>query len=113
MYLGFRGKKGALLTANPFFAGGWAVQFLPQDIRIAEQFEIFHIAVQGPAQPSCNLQVWLDTMFYSATVRGDVNDYDPNQPIPVRPGQTVSFYWDTVTLPAPMVTIFCRQPNPF
>lgn len=112
-YLGFRGKTGALMAANPFSAGGWAVQFTPDDIAIQSAFEIFHIAVQGPAQPSCNLQLWLDTMFYSTTVRGDVNDYDPNQPIPVRPGQSVNFYWDTTTLPAPVVTIFCRQPDLF
>lgn len=112
-YLGYRVKEGVLLAANPFSAGGWAVQFTPADIRIQEQFEIFHIAVQGPAQPSCDLQLWLDTIFYSATPRGDINDYDPNQPIPVRSGQTVNFYWNTTTNPAPVVTIFCRQPNPF
>jgi hypothetical protein len=113
-YLGFRSKKGVLLPANPFSAGGWAVQFTPDDIAIQENlFEIFHIAVQGPAAPSSSLQLWLDTIFYSTTVRGDVNDYDPNQPIPVRSGQSVNFYWNTTTNPAPVVTIFCRQPNPF
>lgn len=112
-YLGFRAKTGTLLAANPILSGGWAVQFTPADVRIQEPYEIFHIAVQGPSEPSCNMQLWLDTIFYSITVRGDVNDYDPNQAIPVRPGQTVNFYWDTTTNPAPMVTIFCRQPNPF
>lgn len=112
--LGFRRKAGTLLAANPFSPGGWAVQFTPEDIAVQEsQFEIFHIAVQGPADAGCNLQVWLDTIFYSATVRGDINDYDPNQPIPVRSGQTVSFYWDTTVNPAPIVSIFLRQPSPF
>jgi len=113
MYLGQRVMTGELSNDNPFSAGGWAVSFAPADLAIQEQFEIFHIAVRGPAQPSCNLQVWLDTTFYSATVRGDVNDYDPNWGIPVRPGQTVNFYWDTTANPAPVVAIFCRQPNPF
>lgn len=111
-YLGFRSKKGVLLASNPFSAGGWGVEFTPEDIHIQEQYEIFHIAVQGPNQPSCNLQLWLDTIFYSTTVRGDINDYDPNQPISVRSGQSVNFYWDTTVNPAPMVTIFCRQPIP-
>lgn len=110
--LGFRSKRGTLLASNPYLAGGWAVQFTPQDTRIQEAFEIFHIAVQGPAAPSCSLQLWLDTTFYSTTVRGDINDYDPNQPIYVRSGQTVNFYWNTTVNPAPMVTIFCRQPSP-
>lgn len=113
-YLGFRSKTGVLLPANPFSPGGWAVQLTPDDIAIQEtMFEIFHIAVQGPAAPSCQLQLWLDTVFYSTTVRGDINDYDPNWPIPVRSGQTVNFYWNTTVNPAPVVTIFCRQPNPF
>jgi hypothetical protein len=109
-YLGFRSKEGALSAANPFSAGGWAVAFTPEDLAIQDRtFEVFHIAVQGPAQPSCNLQVYLDTIFYSATVRGDVNDYDPNQPIPVRSGQTINFYWDTTATPAPIVSIFLQQ----
>jgi len=110
-YLGARTKRGALLAANPYLAGGWAVQFTPQDLRIQQLFEIFHIAVQGPNQPSCNLQVWLDTTFYSTTPRGDINDYDPNHPIPVRPGQTVNFYWNTTTNPAPTVSIWCQEPS--
>lgn len=111
--LGFRKKEGVKLTSNPFLAGGWAVQFTPEDVSIQEsQFEISHIAVQGPANPGCSLQLWLDTIFYSATVRGDINDYDPNQPIPVRSGQTISFYWNTTVNPAPIVTIFLRQPSP-
>jgi hypothetical protein len=112
-YLGSRSLAGALLPANPYLGGGWAVQFTPSVVAIQEAYEIFHIAVQGPAQPSCNLRLYLDTTFYSTSPRGDINDYDPNQAIPVRPGQTVNFYWDTTVNPAPFVTIFCRQPNPF
>lgn len=109
-YLGFRSKTGEISQANPFFAGGWAVEFTPEDLAIQDRtFEIFHIAVQGPDQASCNLQMYLDTIFYSATVRGDVNDYDPNQPIPVRSGQSINFYWDTAANPAPVVSVFLQQ----
>jgi hypothetical protein len=111
-YLGSRRAEGALSADNPYFAGGWAVAFTPAVHAIREPFEVFHIAVQGPALPSCNLQVWLDTSFYSATVRGDINDYDPNQAIPVAPGQTLFLYWDTTTGPRPVVSIYCRQPSP-
>lgn len=113
--LGFRSKTGVLPSvnlANPFSPTGWIVQFTPKDLSIQEAFVIYHIAVQGPNLASCNLQLWLDTTFYSATVRGDINDYDPNQPIPVKPGQNVNLYWDTAVNPAPLVTVFCRQPSP-
>lgn len=111
-YLGPRTKKGQLSTDNPFLAGGWAVSFTPNDVGIKDQYEIRHIAVQGPNLPSCNMQLWLDTTFYGATVRGDINDYDPNQPIPVYPGQTINFYWDTTVTPAPVVSIFLQEPSP-
>lgn len=110
-YLGFRRATGRLGPDNPFSPGGWVVAFTPEDVAIKRQFEIFHIAVQGPSQPSCSFQLWLDTIFYSTSVRGDINDYDPNQPIPVNPGQTVYLYWDTAQNPAPIVTIFCQEPD--
>lgn len=110
-FLGPRTKKGVLLADNPFLAGGWAVQFTPTDMAIKDQYEIRHIAVKGPNILSCNLQLWLDTTFYSTTPRGDINDYDPNQPIPVYPGQTINFYWDTIVAPAPVVTLFLQQPS--
>jgi hypothetical protein len=110
-YLGHRKKQGAVSAVNPFSAGGWAVSFTPEDLSIRTQFEIFHISVQGPDLASCNLQLWLDDIFYSATVRGDINDYDPNHCIPVMPGQTVNFYWDTTVNPAPIVAIFCQEPS--
>lgn len=110
-YLGFRRARGALSAQNPYSAGGWAVTFSPEALSIRNPFEIFHIAVQGPNLASCNLQLWLDTIFYSTTVRGDINDYDPNHPIPVMPGQSVNFYWNTTVNPAPIVTIFCQEPS--
>lgn len=111
-YLGYRSGNGVVDAQNPFSPGGWAVAFTPTILAIKEAFEIFHIAVQGPDDPACNLQVWIDTRFYSATVRGDINDYDPNQAIPVQPGETVYLYWDTNQNPAPKVSIYCRQPSP-
>jgi hypothetical protein len=110
-YLGSRTKKGTPSADNPFSPGGWAVSFTPDDFRIRIPFEIYHIAVQGPALMSCNLQLWIDSTFYSTAPRGDINDYDPNQPIRVLPGQTVNLYWDTTVTPAPKVSVFCQEPG--
>lgn len=112
-YLGQRPGTGALDNDNPLLAGGWHVEFTPQQLAIRQPFEVFHIALRGPADPSSVLEVWLDTTFYSTAVRGDVNEWDPNQAMYCMPGQTIHLYWDTTTGPAPRVTIFCRQPNPF
>lgn len=116
-YLGQRDADAVLDPTNPMLAGGWTAKFTPQMLAIKDQFEVFHIALRGPAQPSCTFQVWLDTTFYTYFVRGDINDWDPNQAMPVRPGQTLYVYWNSTTAPAvgtaPHVTIFCREPAPF
>lgn len=109
-YLGSRSKRGALMAANPFFTGGWAVTFSPADLAVKEGFEIYHIAVRGPQ--ASQMQFYVDETFYDITVRGDINSWDPAQAMYVRPGQTLYFYWNTNTGSAPTVTLFPRQPSP-
>lgn len=101
------GIKG--VDTNPFGAANWTVRFDPKTVQIPIAFVVYHISLKGPA-PS-TLQVYIDTTFYSNVARGDINDWDPNQTMFVRPGQTIYFYWDTASAPAPTVTIFCREPG--
>lgn len=109
-YLGPRSKQGMSDPDNILGAGNWTVAFEPRDLNIQIGFEVYHISLQGPL--NSRLRVYLDTTFYSNVLRGDINDWDPNQPLYVRPGQTIFFYWDTNTGSAPQVTIFCREPLP-
>ena len=109
-YLGQRSKRGANDPQNIIAAGNWTVKFEPRDINIQSGFEVYHISLQGPL--NSRLRVYVDTTFYSNVLRGDVNDWDPSQPLFMTPGQTLYFYWDTASGTAPNVTIFCRQPLP-
>lgn len=107
--LGNRQATGKLDANNKVLAGGWTVQFTPQDLNIQQHFEIYHIAVRGPV--GSTFQVYQDTTFYDAVPRGDLNSWDPSQPMHVQPGRTLYFYYDSVLSPAPQITIYCREPT--
>lgn len=109
-YLGSRDARGQkLVTTNPFGAANWSVVFDPKTLSIPSGFDVWHISLTGPA--ASTLRVFLDTTFFSNVARGDINDWDPNQVMFVRAGQTIYFYWDSAAAPAPAVTLFCRTPG--
>lgn len=108
-YLGSFRAVGVLDPLNPNVAGAWTVTFDPAVIGInAEKFEVYHIAVNGPIGSS--FRVFLDTTFYDNVDVGDLNSWDPAQPMHVIKAQTIFFYYNVATGSAPVVTIFCRQP---
>jgi hypothetical protein len=109
-YLGKLTRSGASYADNPVLAGGWTVKFDPADIGIRVAAEVYHMAVQGPA--SSQFQVWIDDVFYDNAVRGDINSWDPAQPMFIRPGDTVFLHWNTAGGNAPKVTLFFREPSP-
>lgn len=107
-YLGNRGASMVRLdTANLFVPGSWVATFLPDDL-YPEDFEIFHIALLGPAG---GFRVYLDNVFYSADDRSDQNEYDPKNAMYVRRGQTITFHFRSAAAPTPVVNIFARQPQ--
>lgn len=108
-YLGPREATGKLNASNPYLAGGWTVAFDPGVLGLPIEFEVWHIAINGPVASS--MKVYLNTVFFSNVLRGDVNDWDPSQVLRVQAGQTLFFHWNTATGSAPNVTIFCRQPT--
>lgn len=108
--LGSRPATGKLDRNNPLGTNFWTVTFDPPKLAIQIPFEVYHIAISGPTGSS--FQLYIDSAFYSNVARGDINDWDPSQPMHMRPGQTIYFYWNTGSGTAPMVSIFCREPSP-
>ena len=109
--LGSRGKTGSIDNTgfNPYGLGLYSVEFTPKDFAVgANIFEVYHIAVKGPA--GSTLEVWINQTFYSATPRGDINDWDPNIPLVLRGGQSLIFYWNSNAAPVPLVTVWMRTP---
>ena len=104
---GGRTRNGVLSTDNPVLTGGWVVTFDPAFIAIQVESEVYHIAVSGPAGSS--FEMWLDTTFYSSVSQGRRTDWDPAQPMRVRPGSTIYFYFNSTDTPAPKVSVFFRE----
>ena len=107
--LGSREATGKLDPNNPVTPGAWTVAFTPQILNIGQHFEVYHIAVKGPT--ASTFQVYQDTSFYDAVPRGDLNSWDPSQPMHVQPGRTLYFYFNVTTPPAPVISIYCREPT--
>jgi hypothetical protein len=107
-YLGDRGASTVALSAgNRYVAGGWVATFLGKDLW-PEPVEIYHIALRGPGG---GFLVYIDDKFYSNHGRSDINEYDPNNAMYLRPGQTVTFEFKSAAAPAPTVNIFARRPS--
>lgn len=107
MDLGHRSQTGKTDQTNPLGAGFWTVTFDPAYLSVRVQADVYHTAISGPSGSS--FQVFLDNTFYDYVARGDINSWDPSQPMHIRPGQHLYFYWNTAALPAPTVSIFLRQ----
>lgn len=111
------GKLGStLLTAviaptGSFNAGKWTATFDPHSIGVAlPEFECYHVAVaSGP--PGSTFQIYIGTNLWDSVAPGDVNSWDPNNPMPIEQGQSVYFYWNTGKGTAPMVTMWFQQPG--
>lgn len=76
------------------------------------QFEMYHMYIEAPTQTgvATTAKVLLNTQFWDATLIGQLNSWDPSQPMLVQPGDTiyVMFNVPTGTTPAPVVTCWFR-----
>jgi hypothetical protein len=106
------GPRGAV-TGQPDNTGNnpgnWTVTFDPATLNFTLPFvEIYHIVISGAAGSSFTL--WIDVHQWDGNQQGFINSWDPAQPITIRPGQYVYFYWsDPVTdNNPPTVTIWMR-----
>lgn len=105
--LGHRPATGFADPANPNGSGCWTVRWRPDELP-ATDFEVYHAVILGPGG---KFDVYLDDSIYSTGVRGDRNEYDPNNAMPVRKGQTIFFYWTISTGTRPTARIDLRTPT--
>lgn len=97
---------------NPFGNGFWVSTFDQRVFALSTNaFEVYRITLMGPA--GSKMLVYRDKTRVEIVPRGDLNSWNPPQPIQMRGGQTLYFYWNSgaATVPAPDVTIFLRKPS--
>lgn len=98
-------------TRNPFGNGFWVTTFDPATLAIpdARLVEVYHAVMTGPS--GSEFQVYVDTRPWSTAQRGDLNEYDPNNPMPFYGGQSIYFYFNSSATPKPDIWISLRSPK--
>jgi hypothetical protein len=109
MTLGSRSAAGAADTTgvNP---GNWTVTFDSAAINVnVPQAEVYKIVVQGAAS-GATFNVAVNTAIWDLAVYAVQNSWDPQQPLIIRPGDTVFFYYSSKSTDGhqPSITIWLR-----
>lgn len=108
--LGSRTMLGAADTTgqNP---GNWTVQFAPKDLAVTvTEFEVYKIVVTKAAQ-TATFDVFVDSKQWDTSVYGTNNSWDPVQPLIMRFGETLYFYYSSASSDGntPKVTVWLRH----
>jgi hypothetical protein len=103
----------ALITATPDQTfnntGNWTIVAGPTVLNCYVALaEIYQIAVDGPI--GSGIVVARNTRIWNQVVQGWQNNYDPSNPLFVRPTDTIFLYWKApiVWLPVPTATFWLR-----
>lgn len=107
--LGSRGPVTGAADQTGLNPGNWTVAFTTDIISCTvPQFEVYKIVVKGAANTTFN--VYVENKLWDTAVYGALNSWDPQQPLTMRPGQSLYFmYSDPVSDDTPPVaTIWMR-----
>jgi hypothetical protein len=100
------GPRTGVVSKDPT-TGFWVVSFTPDNIASRlSLIECYHIYLTGPAGSS--FDVMRNSQFWGASPNGYKNEWDPQQPMPLRAGDTVTFKYSTGADPQPQVTMWLR-----
>lgn len=95
------------LGQNPFGRGNWMITAAPQDLNChVGQAEVYQIAIDGP--PGSQMKMYRNMRPWNFVLQGWSNYDDPQQPLYVRPGDSVFFYWNTAIAPPPTAVLWLR-----
>jgi hypothetical protein len=89
--------------------GNWTVVFNMQDlVTNVSYYEVYHAVISGA--PNSTMTWFVDNKQWETTAAGDINSWDPVQPLLLIPGQTMYFYWSDPTTDnkPPTVTLWLR-----
>jgi hypothetical protein len=94
---------------NKIAAGNWTLTADPQALncRVALA-EVYQITVDGPV--GFGFDLYRNSRKWNTVAQGWQNNYDPQQPLWIRPGDSLFFYWRAASslLPAPTAVIWLK-----
>lgn len=90
--------------------GNWTIVADPQALNCkVSQAEVHQISIDGPIGSS--LAVYRNQQAWNRVVQGWANNYDPVNPLYIRPGDSLYLFWQAsagIWLPVPTATIWLR-----
>jgi len=89
--------------------GNWTVTYDTDDLNCQlPYFEVCHIVINGASGSSFTM--WIDNYQWDSNQNGFSNSWDPSVPMPLRPGQSLYFFWSDPANDGtpPTVTIWLR-----
>lgn len=93
-------------------AGNWICEFMQKDIPIAEsRFQCYHINVEG-GPLGATFKVLQNNNKYDTVFPGWDTSWDPNNPMKLSNGDTISFWWDTGSGTAATVWLYFEKESP-
>jgi hypothetical protein len=107
--LGARGPLTGVPDTTQLNPGNWTVAFTPDIINVnVPQCEVYKIVVSGA--PNTTFDVYVDIQQWDTGVYGALNSWDPQQPLILRPGNSLYFCYSDPTTDntPPIVTIWLR-----
>jgi hypothetical protein len=96
--LGSRGPVTGTPDTTGLNPGNWTISFTPDiiNVNVFTQFEVYKMVVKGA--PGTTFDVYVESKQWDTAIYGTKNSWDPQQPLIMRPGETLSFlYSDPVT----------------
>jgi hypothetical protein len=99
-----------LVTATPDTTGrnkgNWTVQVDPQTLNCKVALaQVYQISIDGPVGSSFTL--YKNTVRWNAVLQGWANAWDPANPLYIRPGDTLFFFWTAPVTQSPAPTVVC------
>lgn len=90
-------KLGNTFKDGVLHDGVWQVSFTPADLGLfLPQYECYRIVISnGP--PGSGFTIYLNNNLYDSVFPGDSNSWDPNNPMKLSNGDTLTFTWNLGT----------------
>jgi hypothetical protein len=108
--LGTTGELKATPDQTGRNQGNWTIVADPQVLNCKVGLaEVSQITIDGPIGAA--LALWRNQQCFNRVVQGWANNYDPQNPLFIRPGDSLFFFWNAkagVWLPAPTCSIWLR-----
>lgn len=113
--LGSRGPVTGKADTTGLNPGNWTISFTTDILDVnVEQYQVYKMIVSTQATGT-TFNVYVENKLWDVGIYGDLNSWDPQQPLIMRPGESLYFcYSDPVSDGTPPVsTIWLRYDTNF